>query len=95
MQVTKHLPSDKPKKRAQIIVTVSQARTCKEKMSWGGRASGPLAEEYVRTRTLRSDQATRSDYGDVRKRMLKVKEAGFEQVGRSIYCKSNRGGGEI
>jgi biopolymer transport protein ExbD len=79
-------PPKKPEEKTQILVTVAQNKDLwieKEKMPGDAEFSARLAEEYVRNKSasivLKGD--ARLTYGDVKKALLKVKEAGFEQVG--------------
>ena len=79
-------PPTKPEEKTQILVTVNQAKNLyieKDVMGSDQAFTDRLAEEYVRNKNasivIKGD--ARLNYGDVKKAMLKVKEAGFEQVG--------------
>jgi biopolymer transport protein ExbD len=79
-------PPKKPEEKTQILVTVAENKDLwieKERMPGDAEFSARLAEEYVRNKSasvvLKGD--ARLTYGDVKKALLKVKEAGFEQVG--------------
>ena len=79
-------PPKKPEEKTQILVTVANNKDLyidKERMPGEAEFSAKLAEEFLRNKSasivLKGD--ARLTYGDVKKAMLKVKEAGFEQVG--------------
>ena len=79
-------PPKKPEEKTQILVTVAQNKDLyieKDKMPGEAEFSARLAEEFLRNKSasivMKGD--ARLTYGDVKKAMLKVKEAGFEQVG--------------
>ena len=79
-------PPTKPEEKTQILIAVSQAKDLyveKDKMPSEAAFADRLAEEYLRNKNasivLKGD--ARLAYGDVKKVLLKVKEAGFEQIG--------------
>jgi len=79
-------PPKKPEEKTQLLVTVAQNKDLyieKDKLPGDAEFAARLAEEYLRNKSativLKGD--ARLTYGDVKKALLKVKEAGFEQVG--------------
>jgi biopolymer transport protein TolR len=87
--VTLPMTSDPPKKpedKNQILIAVSKDKGIfveKDQMPSDAAFVAKLAEEFVRNKNasivIKGD--ARLPYGDVKKAMMKVKEAGFEQVG--------------
>jgi biopolymer transport protein TolR len=79
-------PPKKPEEKTQLLVTIAQNKDLyieKDKLPGDAEFAARLAEEYLRNKSativLKGD--ARLTYGDVKKALLKVKEAGFEQVG--------------
>ena len=79
-------PPKKPEEKTQLLVTVAQNKDLyieKDKLPGEAEFAARLAEEFLRNKSativLKGD--ARLTYGDVKKALLKVKEAGFEQVG--------------
>jgi biopolymer transport protein ExbD len=79
-------PPQKPEEKTQILITVNDKKIAyveKDAMPDDAQFSARLAEEYLRNKnaTVVMKGDARLTYGDVKKAMLKVKEAGFEQIG--------------
>jgi biopolymer transport protein ExbD len=79
-------PPKKPEEKTQLLITVSQSKDLyieKDKMASDQAFTDRLTEEYQRNKNativLKGD--ARLTYGDVKRAMLKTKEAGFEQIG--------------
>ena len=79
-------PPKKPEDKNQILIAVSKDKGIfveKDQMVSDDAFVAKLAEEFVRNKNasivIKGD--ARLPYGDVKKAMMKVKEAGFEQVG--------------
>ena len=79
-------PPKKPEEKTQLLITVSQSKDLyieKDKMASEAAFTDRLTEEFQRNKNativLKGD--ARLTYGDVKRAMLKTKEAGFEQIG--------------